>query len=147
VCSGNLKNHNLGMKCIREHYVSEHSRICGIETLNVYLHERTRTDSLTELLSNNVPVDRRLALKHNEDQKMLLSSIIPDDTGRGLACWHFADCGKNLLNWVEVCAWGMRISVWTASCRELVVKRMEKSVERCARQKVKRLKVRKKWPV
>ena len=62
--------------------------------LNICLHERTRSDSLTELLSNKVPVDGRLALQHNEDQKMFLSGIVPDDTGRGMSCWHFVDYGK-----------------------------------------------------
>lgn len=60
---------------------------------------------MTELFGDKVPVDRRLALKHNEDQKVLLGSIVPNDAGRGLACWHFADCEKNLLNGGEVCAW------------------------------------------
>jgi hypothetical protein len=65
-----------------------------MEILNIYLHEGTRSGSVTKLFGDKVPVDRRLALKDNEDQKVLLGSIVPDDAGRRLACWHFADCKK-----------------------------------------------------
>ena len=72
-----------------------------MEILNIYLHERTRSGSLTELFGDKVPVDRRLALKHNEDQKVLLGSIVPDDAGRGLTCRHFANGEKSLLSWSD----------------------------------------------
>ena len=72
-----------------------------MEILNIYLHERTRSGSLTELLGDMVPVDRRLALKHNEDQKVLLGSIVPDDTGSRKTFRHLANCEKGLLSWSD----------------------------------------------